>query len=119
MHRVRLARPRGVGETGAVPTTTTISPTPPPHQNTTTPPQHHNTTPHFPNAISYRDPAPTHQPLGEEDEFRPAAMAADVVAAAKESGLGEGPFVVVGHSMGGRIAMRLGESWIMSPELAI
>ena len=44
--------------------------------------------------------------LGREADFSPAALAADVVAAARHSGA-RGPLVVVGHSMGGRIAMRV------------
>ena len=44
--------------------------------------------------------------LGRAADFAPATLAADVVAAARRSGA-RGPLVVVGHSMGGRIAMRV------------
>jgi len=45
-------------------------------------------------------------PLGDANDFGPAALATDVLSAARGSGA-SGPFVVVGHSMGGRVAMRL------------
>ena len=39
-------------------------------------------------------------------DFRPEALASDVIAATERLGL-RPPFVLVGHSMGGRVAMRL------------
>ena len=39
-------------------------------------------------------------------DFRPEALASDVITATERLGL-RPPFVLVGHSMGGRVAMRL------------
>ena len=44
-------------------------------------------------------------PLGDPADFAPRQLANDVLVAAAQTG--PGPFVIVGHSMGGRIAMRL------------
>eukprot|EP01050_Picozoa_sp_SAG11_P007994 SAG11_NODE_684_length_7743_cov_53.800628_6_plen_303_part_00 len=44
--------------------------------------------------------------LGDPVDFGPSALAADVVAAIAAHGI-TGPVVLVGHSMGGRIAMRM------------
>jgi pimeloyl-ACP methyl ester carboxylesterase len=45
-------------------------------------------------------------PLGDPAHFCPGALAADVFAAAESHGI-DRPFVLVGHSMGGRISMRV------------
>ena len=48
-------------------------------------------------------------PIGDEDTFSPAALAADVVACAREHLQGDAArstFTLVGHSMGSRIALR-------------
>ena len=48
-------------------------------------------------------------PIGDEDTFSPAALAADVVACAREHLQGDATrttFTLVGHSMGSRIALR-------------
>lgn len=44
--------------------------------------------------------------LGAEEDFSPAQLAADVREAVRSKGLSGEKFVLVGHSMGGRIAMR-------------
>ena len=44
--------------------------------------------------------------LGDPAEFSPDALARDVIAACRAAGV-DGPVVLVGHSMGGRVAMRL------------
>ena len=48
----------------------------------------------------------TKSALGEPADFTPDALARDVVASCRAAGV-QGPVVLVGHSMGGRIAMRL------------
>ena len=45
-------------------------------------------------------------PLGDPEDFSPAALADDVVSAVLKAGVSP-PFVVLGHSMGSRIAVRL------------
>ena len=45
-------------------------------------------------------------PLGAVDDFTPENLARDVLGAVKAHGI-RGPYVLVGHSMGGRIAMRM------------
>ena len=44
-------------------------------------------------------------PLGAPDEFGPRALSRDVLSAVAAAGVPR-PYVLVGHSMGGRIAMR-------------
>eukprot|EP01043_Picozoa_sp_COSAG02_P051351 COSAG02_NODE_5394_length_4367_cov_2.073805_3_plen_470_part_00 len=44
-------------------------------------------------------------PLGPPEDFRPDALANDIFAAAAAHGI-DRPFVLVGHSMGGRVCMR-------------
>ena len=44
-------------------------------------------------------------PLGAPDEFGPRALSRDVISAVAAAGVPR-PYVLVGHSMGGRIAMR-------------
>ena len=44
-------------------------------------------------------------PLGNEDEYTAAAVAADIEYALQED-FGDQKVVVVGHSMGGKVAMR-------------
>lgn len=53
-------------------------------------------------------------PLGNVDDFEPEALAADVLAAVRETT--NGKCVLVGHSMGGRIAMRAAAMDAASPE---
>ena len=55
-------------------------------------------------AIAYDLRGHGESPLGEPDEFGPAALASDVLAAVHAAGISR--CVLVGHSMGGRIAMR-------------
>ena len=45
-------------------------------------------------------------PVGPVEDYGPEALAADIVAAAAEHGI-DRPFVLVGHSMGGRVCMRV------------
>ena len=48
-------------------------------------------------------------PVGDEDDFSPATLAADVVACARAHmtpGAGRDTFTIVGHSMGSRVALR-------------
>lgn len=45
-------------------------------------------------------------PLGPPEDFSPDALANDIIAAASEHGV-DRPFVLVGHSMGGRVCMRV------------
>ena len=44
-------------------------------------------------------------PLGDQEAFTPTALANDIFAAAAAHGISR-PFVLLGHSMGGRVAMR-------------
>lgn len=44
---------------------------------------------------------------GDEDDFTPASLAADVIRATRAHNPTGQPVVVVGHSMGGRVAMRM------------
>ena len=54
-------------------------------------------------------------PLGNPDDFGPAALASDVLAALTHHGISSSsPVVIVGHSMGGKVAMRLAA---MSPDV--
>ncbi|CAE6964010.1 Fndc3a [Symbiodinium natans] len=45
-------------------------------------------------------------PLGDPEDFSPQQLAADVRSTLKAAGLLESPVALVGHSMGGRIAMQ-------------
>ena len=55
-------------------------------------------------AVAYDLRGHGESPLGDPDEFEPAALASDVLAAVRAAGIKR--CVLVGHSMGGRVAMR-------------
>jgi pimeloyl-ACP methyl ester carboxylesterase len=49
-------------------------------------------------------------PLGKKEDFSPGSLAADVRESIQNLGI-QGPIVLVGHSMGGRIAMRYAKDY--------